>query len=114
MKIVHKKIGAFTVTEFQYKKLPLMARQLMLNLDLKISGYSALQLDELLSEFNSTMFALSANGTKETVIISKRPGAYIVGSNAIDHYKINFRTKNNRTFLNISEPIGTDINRHKQ
>lgn len=75
--------------------------------------FKQLQLDELISSLKSVLFAEYANGVKETVKFQKRVGATILGSGAIDHYQLIIENSNGSWVMIVSEPIGTDVNRHK-
>ena len=75
--------------------------------------FNQLQLDELISGLKATLFAEYANGVKETVVLSKRVGATIWGSGAVDHYQLTIQNSQGSCVMIVSEPIGTDLNRHK-
>ena len=78
-----------------------------------VDKFGELQLEELISELKATLFAEYANGVKETVKITKTIGARIWGSNAIDHYNMCILNSQGTCVMIVSEPIGTDLNRHK-
>lgn len=114
MKYERKQIGPFRLMAWEYKQQT-KAEKLALEWVLgHAHEFTVLELDWFLGCLKDHMDSHYLYGVKETIKIEKCIGATVMYSGAVDHYMIsvsNKRTKSGR--FCVSEPIGTDLNRHK-
>ena len=76
--------------------------------------FGQLQLDDMIRALKAVLCAAYSNGVKETVTVTKWTGGTIPGSGgAVDHYRMVILNSKKREVMVVSEPIGTDLNRHK-
>lgn len=114
MKYTRKQIGPFIFMAWEYKQKTVAEKLALEWAEDHADEFSVLELDWFLKLLKDHMETWYEDGVKETITIKKQIGASMMHSGAPDHYMIsvsNSRTKSGR-FI-ISEPIGTDINRHK-
>jgi len=109
-KITHKTIGCWNVTQYNYNRFSKQEKLAIEFVEKFAHSYGMLDLKYL---FTSLKDYIQRDGVKDTVEVVHLPGAYLAGSMAVDHYKVVIRQKSRGWSMIISEPIGTDINRHK-
>lgn len=114
MRTVRENFGPFKGHIWVYKKRTIAEEIALEWIRSNSKDYTVLDLDLLMDHLKDFMRDEYDCGIKETIKIRKSPGATIAGSGAVDHYQISISNKRDGSGrICISEPIGTDINRHK-
>lgn len=109
-KVITQQIGCWRVTVHHKSRHSKAEKIALYHIQKVAASFGQLQLDELIDEIKIHLICEYSNGVKETVSLKKEAAAKYANG-AVDHYQMSIYGRTG-WFLSISEPIGTDIDRH--